>query len=204
MKLWVDAVEPAPNELEYVWMRSLDMAIFSVTLNERKGCPYEGIDIGHVIGTWENIGGVEFLEWLEKTRRNYPVRVHATDPVEKGPMEQIVWRNGWDSLCPDYTPKNTKRLHLTIQCMAVYESGIDVPADMSLEEAIAYAKQHLKDVPLGAMEYVQDSDVLDEENCDFDDYEYGESVEERLADAHVRSTHSEGQGTCKENNFEKE
>lgn len=96
MKLWVDAVKPAPNEQEYAWMRSLDMAMFAISLNERKGCPYEGIDVGHVIGTWENIGGVEFLEWLEKTRRNYPVRVHATDPVEKGPMEEIVQRNGWD------------------------------------------------------------------------------------------------------------
>lgn len=62
-----------------------------------------------------------------------------------------------------------KRLHLTIQCMAIYESGIDVPDDMDIEEAIAYAKKHLADVPLGIMEYVAGSDVLDEENCDFEE-----------------------------------
>lgn len=60
-----------------------------------------------------------------------------------------------------------KRLNLTIQCMAIYNSGIDVPDEMSIDEAIEYAKQHLKEVPLGVLEYVADSDVLDEENCDF-------------------------------------
>lgn len=62
-----------------------------------------------------------------------------------------------------------KRLHLTIQCTATYESGIDVPDDMSLEDAVEYAKTHLKDVPLGVLEYVSDSDILDEENCDFEE-----------------------------------
>lgn len=62
-----------------------------------------------------------------------------------------------------------KRLNLTIQCMAVYNSGIDVPDDMDIDEAIQYAKQHLNEAPLGQLEYVRDSDVLDEENCDFDE-----------------------------------
>ena len=39
----------------------------------------------------------------------------------------------------------TKRLNLTIQCTAVYNSAIQVPDDMSLEETIAYAKTHLQD-----------------------------------------------------------
>lgn len=62
-----------------------------------------------------------------------------------------------------------KRLNLTIQCMAIYNSGIDVPDEMSIDEAIEYAKQHLHEVPLGVLEYVSDSDVLDEENCDFEE-----------------------------------
>lgn len=62
-----------------------------------------------------------------------------------------------------------KRLHLTIQCMAIYESGIDVPDDMTIEEAIEYAKKHLSEVPLGRLEYISDSDVLDEDNCDFEE-----------------------------------
>ena len=40
-----------------------------------------------------------------------------------------------------------KRLNVTIQCLAVYCSGIDVPDDMSLEEAIEYAKEHIKEIP---------------------------------------------------------
>lgn len=60
-----------------------------------------------------------------------------------------------------------KRLNVTVQCLAVYNSGIDVPDDMTLEEAIKYAKAHLDEVPLDQLEYVRDSDQLDEDNCDF-------------------------------------
>ena len=35
-----------------------------------------------------------------------------------------------------------KRLNVTVTCMAVYNSGIDVPDEMILEEAIEYAKEH--------------------------------------------------------------
>ena len=57
-----------------------------------------------------------------------------------------------------------KKLNLTIQCMAVYNSSID---EMGIDEAIEYAKAHLDEAPLGTLEYVRDSDMLDEENCDF-------------------------------------
>lgn len=62
-----------------------------------------------------------------------------------------------------------KRLNVTVQCMAVYCSSIDVPDEMTLEEAIEYAKEHINEIPLGVMEYVSDSDELDEENCDFEE-----------------------------------
>lgn len=61
-----------------------------------------------------------------------------------------------------------KRLNVTINCMAVYNSAIDVPDDMDLVEAIEYAKQHIKEIPLGPLEYIGDSDELDEDCCDFD------------------------------------
>lgn len=67
----------------------------------------------------------------------------------------------------DATPM--KRLNVTINCQAVYNSAIQVPADMSLDEAIAYAKEHLQDIPLTTLEYVKFSDELDEDNCSFDD-----------------------------------
>lgn len=63
----------------------------------------------------------------------------------------------------------TKRLNVTVQCMVVYNSGIDVPEHMSLEEAIEYAKAHINEINIGELEYVGDSDVFDEENCDFEE-----------------------------------
>lgn len=62
-----------------------------------------------------------------------------------------------------------KRLNVTVQCMAVYNSGIDVPDDMTLEEAIEYAKEHINEIPYNELEYISDSDVLDEENCNFEE-----------------------------------
>lgn len=62
-----------------------------------------------------------------------------------------------------------KRLNLTVNCEAVYNSGILVPAHLSFEEALEYAKKHLDDVPVGVLEYIGGSETLDEDNCDFDD-----------------------------------
>ena len=42
-------------------------------------------------------------------------------------------------------------------------------SDMTIEEAIKYAKEHLNEIPCGELEYISDSDELDEENFDFDD-----------------------------------
>lgn len=41
--------------------------------------------------------------------------------------------------------------------------------NLTFEEAIAYAKTHLQDAPLTVLEYVKGSDILDEDNCSFDD-----------------------------------
>jgi len=62
-----------------------------------------------------------------------------------------------------------KRLNVTVQCLAVYNSSLLVPAEMSLKEAISFAKEHRAEIPLGQLEYVPDSDQLDEENCDFEE-----------------------------------
>lgn len=62
-----------------------------------------------------------------------------------------------------------KRLNVTVTCMAVYNSGIDVPDEMILEEAIEYAKEHINEIPIGELEWIPDSDEIDEENCDFEE-----------------------------------
>ena len=61
----------------------------------------------------------------------------------------------------------TRTLDVIVMCQAYYNSSIKVPADLSLKEAIDYAKNHLEDIPQGTLDYVSDSDQLDEENCDF-------------------------------------
>ena len=62
-----------------------------------------------------------------------------------------------------------KRLNVTVTCMAIYNSGIDVPDEMILEEAIEYAKEHINEIPIGELEWLPDSDEIDEENCDFEE-----------------------------------
>lgn len=62
-----------------------------------------------------------------------------------------------------------RKLNVTIECLAIYNSSIMVPSELTFEEAIEYAKKHIAEIPLGTLEYVSDSDNLDVENCDFDD-----------------------------------
>lgn len=68
--------------------------------------------------------------------------------------------------------EKTRKLNVTVQCLAVYNSSIDVPNGLSFEDALRYAKEHLDEIPLGTLEYVSGSDELDEENCDFKDESY--------------------------------
>lgn len=61
-----------------------------------------------------------------------------------------------------------KKLNVTVICSAYYNSSIQVPDEMSLEEAIKYAKINIDKIPLGEIGYISDSRILDEENCNFD------------------------------------
>lgn len=59
-----------------------------------------------------------------------------------------------------------KTLYMCINCQAYYEAEIQVPDDMTLDEAIEYAQEHLDEIPLGDLEYVPYSDELDVGNCE--------------------------------------
>ena len=61
----------------------------------------------------------------------------------------------------------TKTLKFNVFCSASYTSSIEVPENMSLEDAIEYAQDNLKDCPIYDMEYVEGGDILDEESCHF-------------------------------------
>lgn len=63
----------------------------------------------------------------------------------------------------------TKTLNVGVFCTAYYNSFIEVPANMNLEEAIEYAQKHIKELPIvNGLEYVGGSDELDKNNCDFE------------------------------------
>lgn len=69
----------------------------------------------------------------------------------------------------DCNEPKLKRFNVTIRCLACYNSYVDVPKDYTVEMAIKYAQEHMAELPLGELEYVKDSDSLDEENCDFEE-----------------------------------
>ena len=65
-----------------------------------------------------------------------------------------------------------RKLDVTVQCMATYNSSIMVPKNLSLEEAIVYAKDHINNINITELEYISDSDEICEEECQFEDEIY--------------------------------
>lgn len=65
-----------------------------------------------------------------------------------------------------------KKLNVTIEFAKVGVSSIMVPDNFTLEEAIEYAKEHINEIPLPSQsDYISDSDIIDEDNCNFDEDE---------------------------------
>ena len=106
MKLWIDDVRPAPEG--YIWAKSVRMAKWAVEKCEwanvyaeehglRGQMVVEIIDIDHDAGDYASDGGdyIKFLDWLEETGRNYPIRIHSMNPVGRENMRAIIRRNGW-------------------------------------------------------------------------------------------------------------
>lgn len=57
----------------------------------------ELIDTDHDAGDYAQYGGdyIKFLDWLEETGRNYPIRIHSMNSVGVENMRRIIKRNGW-------------------------------------------------------------------------------------------------------------
>lgn len=71
----------------------------------------------------------------------------------------------------------TKKLKVDVTCMAVYSSIIEVPINLSLEEAIEYAKNNMDNINATELEWIGDIGINDEE-CYFDrNMEYYEMKE---------------------------
>lgn len=61
----------------------------------------------------------------------------------------------------------TRKFVVTCLCTAVSKSTIDVPANFSEEEAMSYAEKNMHKIPIGELEYVEGSDVIDYGSCGF-------------------------------------
>lgn len=63
-----------------------------------------------------------------------------------------------------------KRLDVSCTCSCVYRSFIDVPDEMSLREAVCYAKEHFDEIPVGEISLLNGTNKLEEEMCGFFEY----------------------------------
>ena len=101
VKLWVDDVRPAPNDIDYLHSYSVDHAKTLIQIIEKRGINgdnvIELIDIDHDAGDYACAGGdyIKLLDWLEETGRSYPIHIHSMNVVGRMNMEAICRRNGW-------------------------------------------------------------------------------------------------------------
>ena len=93
-------MRPAPEG--YVWAKSVYDAIDSILftdflLMDDENVEIELIDTDHDAGDYAQYGGdyIKFLDWLEETGRNYPIRIHSMNSVGVENMRRIIKRNGW-------------------------------------------------------------------------------------------------------------
>lgn len=100
MRVWVDDLRPAPEG--YVWCKSVQEAKDTVlmlelyaTVDERY--KVELIDTDHDAGDYASEGGdyIRLLDWLEETKRDYPIKIHSMNVVGVENMRRIIRRNRW-------------------------------------------------------------------------------------------------------------
>lgn len=95
MKLWIDDIRTPPEG--YFWCKSVWQARTVIEETEALKIPIELIDTDHDSGEFVNEGGdyIELLNWLERTGRNYPIRIHSMNPVGVQNMRAIIQHNRW-------------------------------------------------------------------------------------------------------------
>lgn len=98
MKLWVDDVRVAPGG--YVWVKSVNEAIKTITEAEQNSQSISLIDTDHDAGDFAFDGGdyIRLLDWLEETGRVFPIRIHSMNPVGVSNMRAIIRKNGWKEI----------------------------------------------------------------------------------------------------------
>ena len=97
MKLWIDDVRPRPQGDDWCWCKSVRETMNAILSLESRNIPIELIDIDHDAGDYAVDGNdyIRILDWMERTNRNYPIRIHSMNPVGVENMRRIIQRNGW-------------------------------------------------------------------------------------------------------------
>lgn len=109
-------------------------------------------------GSWTDFGKATQWEFQEeKCSMYFPEMEHIP--------ENLIWTI---EVCEDKS-NIRKKLQCSILCNAYYNGEILLPeAVKTFPAALEYAKKHLNEIPLGELEYIENSDVLDEENCEME------------------------------------
>lgn len=102
MKIWLDDIRPAPTG--YIWCKSVNQAINEIETHElmvrKSGHNFYQVDLidcDHDLGDYASDGGdgIQLLNWLEATNRNYPIRLHTMNIVGRMNMQAVIDHNGW-------------------------------------------------------------------------------------------------------------
>lgn len=107
MKIWLDDIRPAPEG--YTWCKSVNEAKAKIVDSEKwrmsglknlHGFEITVIDCDHDLGDFAKDGGdgIELLNWLEISMREYPIHLHTMNPVGRERMRSVIRKNGWKEI----------------------------------------------------------------------------------------------------------
>lgn len=106
MKLWIDDLRSAPAgyyrcfSVNETIQRIETLELMFEKSGKKKYYAIEVIDVDHDAGAFAKEGGdyIEILNWMERTGRNYPIRIHSMNPVGVENMRRIIRKNGWKEI----------------------------------------------------------------------------------------------------------
>ena len=100
MKLWANDIAPHGDFSQYYWCTSVNEAKRVILQYENSNQPFELIEINPEASTYLFDGGdyINFINWLEETNRNYPIRIYNDNPVVVKQIRQIIKRNNWKEI----------------------------------------------------------------------------------------------------------
>lgn len=99
IKIWLDDIRTPPSD-DWVWIKSVNAAKRYISMASPYGVAEIMLSVDHDAGDYAKDGGdyIKFLDWLEETDRNYPIRIHSQNPVGVENMRRIIERNGWKEI----------------------------------------------------------------------------------------------------------